>query len=160
MVIVTNTLIVAGNPIYDGRNLVVSNCTLTANGPHSFNSVRVIAGGVLTHSPATSNQVSALQLTIAGSLTIDATARIDVTGRGYSAGRTVGNVTNNAASGPAGGSYGGMGDAGWGAANPAYGDYRYPAEPGSGGSAYWDGVAGAGGGVVRITANQLQQLFS
>jgi len=33
---------------YDGQNIVVSGCTVTASGRHSFNSLQVTNGGVLT----------------------------------------------------------------------------------------------------------------
>ena len=34
---------------YDGADIVISNCTVTMDGVHSFNSVLVGAGGALTH---------------------------------------------------------------------------------------------------------------
>jgi hypothetical protein len=36
---------------YEGQDIVVSNCTLTVDGPHAFNSLQVLPGGVVTHSP-------------------------------------------------------------------------------------------------------------
>ena len=45
-----NTSIGVGNTNYDGTAIVVTNCTLTVDGPHAFSSVLVAAGGVLTHS--------------------------------------------------------------------------------------------------------------
>jgi len=39
------------DPSYDGQDIVVTNCTLTVDGPHTFNSVQLVNGGVLTHSP-------------------------------------------------------------------------------------------------------------
>ena len=45
-----NTAIAVGNTYYDGTAIVVTNCTLTVDGPHTFASVQVAAGGVLTHS--------------------------------------------------------------------------------------------------------------
>jgi len=35
---------------YDGQGIVISNCTVTVEGLHSFSGVQVQAGGVLTHS--------------------------------------------------------------------------------------------------------------
>ncbi|HXS68780.1 MAG TPA: hypothetical protein VN761_08040, partial [Candidatus Polarisedimenticolia bacterium] len=35
---------------YDGDDIIVSNCTLTVDGSHAFNSMQLIHGGVLTHS--------------------------------------------------------------------------------------------------------------
>jgi len=153
VVINTNTLIATGNTTYDGQNIVVSNCTLTANGPHSFNSLRVIANGVVTHTAAT-NAPAVLQLTVTGNLLVDATAKIDVTGRGYPGGYSVGNVTNSAATGLAGGSYGGLGVAGTtGQSNPTYGDYHDPANLGSGSGS---SSPSPGGGLIRITAGSAQ----
>jgi hypothetical protein len=35
---------------YDGQDIVVTNCTLTVDGTHTFNSVQLLSGAVLTHS--------------------------------------------------------------------------------------------------------------
>ena len=48
-VITNNTAISPLDASYDGADIVVSNCTVTVNGAHSFNSVLVVGGGVLTH---------------------------------------------------------------------------------------------------------------
>jgi hypothetical protein len=45
-----DTTIGAGNTNYDGQDIVVTNCTVTVDGPHAFSSVLVAAGGALTHS--------------------------------------------------------------------------------------------------------------
>jgi hypothetical protein len=34
----------------EGQDIVVTNCTLTVDGPHTFNSLQLLNGGVLTHS--------------------------------------------------------------------------------------------------------------
>jgi hypothetical protein len=44
-----NTVIQSFDGSYEGAEIVVSNCTLTVNGPHSFSNVLVGAGGTLTH---------------------------------------------------------------------------------------------------------------
>ena len=36
---------------YEGQDIAVTNCTLTVDGPHTFNSLQVLNGGVVTHSP-------------------------------------------------------------------------------------------------------------
>lgn len=36
---------------YEGQDIAVTNCTLTVDGPHAFNSLQVLNGGVVTHSP-------------------------------------------------------------------------------------------------------------
>jgi len=50
----TDTLIAYTNSEYDGQEIVVSNCTVTVDGAHSFLDVHVLSGGVLTHSAAPS----------------------------------------------------------------------------------------------------------
>src|SRR5262245_23068765 len=57
-VFTSNTVIGATDTTYDGLDLVISNCTVTVDGPHTFNSVRVAAGGALTHSNSPDGQVS------------------------------------------------------------------------------------------------------
>src|SRR5579872_2728119 len=49
-VITNNIALSAVNSSYDGLDLVISNCAVTVDGSHSFNSLYVGAGGVLTHS--------------------------------------------------------------------------------------------------------------
>jgi hypothetical protein len=58
-----NTIIGVGNTNYDGTAIVISNCTLTVDGPHAFSSVLVAAGGVLTHSPCPSGVIPNLYIT-------------------------------------------------------------------------------------------------
>jgi len=134
-VFTTNTLIDAGNTAYDGQDIVVINCTLTVNGPHSFNSLQVVNNAVVTHQATTASQEYSLLLTVASNLIVDATSKIDVSGRGYLQGRTLGNTTVGAATLVAGGSYGGLGGFGWNGSttNAVYGDYQNPNELGSGG---------------------------
>src|SRR6185437_7816474 len=35
----------------EGQDIIVTNCTLTVDGPHGFNSLQLLNGAVLTHSP-------------------------------------------------------------------------------------------------------------
>jgi hypothetical protein len=55
-----NATIGVGDTNYDGADIVVTNCTLTVDGPHTFSSLLVAAGGVLTHSFAPNGTVSNL----------------------------------------------------------------------------------------------------
>src|SRR5947208_9062014 len=49
-VVFTNDAAISlSNTSYDGSDLVVSNCTLTVDGPHAFASLLVGAGGTITH---------------------------------------------------------------------------------------------------------------
>jgi hypothetical protein len=121
-------------------------------------------GAVLTHPRATASTVPYLEVTTS-TLTVDATSRIDVSGRGYlggragdnasEVGRTLGNSTTGGSTGASGGSYGGPGgdspDAR--ASNAVYGDFRDPNEPGSGGAGTCG--RGTGGGLVRIDADMV-----
>ena len=45
-----DTAISFNNTNYDGADIVVTNCTLTVDGPHSFASLQVLNGANLTHS--------------------------------------------------------------------------------------------------------------
>ena len=130
---------------YDGQDIVVSGCTVTVDGSHSFNSLQLTNGGVLTHPATTASQEHSLKLSIAGDLVVGTNSAIDVSGKGYLPGYTLGNTTLGASVGYAGGSYGGLGGVGAGSANGVYGDYRNPNELGSGGS------DAPGGGLLRIT---------
>src|ERR1017187_5296254 len=85
-VFITDTIIAVSNPLYDDQPIVVSNCTLTVNGPHSFASLQVISNGVVTHTAAPNGEAGNLvSLTIAGDLGLDTLSRIDVSSRGYAA---------------------------------------------------------------------------
>ena len=44
-----DTIITFNNTNYDGLDIVVTNCTVTVDGPHSFASLQVLNGGNLTH---------------------------------------------------------------------------------------------------------------
>src|SRR5580704_14176182 len=57
-VFTTNTAIASGNTNFDGAHIVVTNCTLTVDGAHSFSSLHVATNGVLTHSPSPGGTVS------------------------------------------------------------------------------------------------------
>jgi len=57
-VISTDTAISAIDGSYDGTDLVISNCTVSLDGAHSFNSLLLTNGGVLTHSYFTNASAS------------------------------------------------------------------------------------------------------
>ncbi|MEJ5199410.1 MAG: hypothetical protein WHX53_10845, partial [Anaerolineae bacterium] len=128
---------------YDGKNIIIYGNTATINGTHPFASVAVLGGATLTHSPATADAEYRLELAITDTLWITTGAKIDVSARGYLAGRTLGNTTTGGATGMAGGSYGGLGHNNGGQSNATYGDYRNPNEHGSGRGPGSD-VAGGG----------------
>ncbi len=150
----TNTTIDSTNSLYEGQALIVDGCQVTINGTHLFESLTISNAGVVTHSAATTVAEYALRLTLLDRLRITAGASLNVAGKGYLSGRTVGNTTTGAAGGVAGGSHGGLGaeDSLKRQPNDAYGDFRQPVRPGSGGGGA-DGLAGgSGGGAVRVAA--------
>ncbi len=124
--------------------------------PIQAGSVSLLNGGTLTHQPATSTQTYSLQMTIANGLVIDTNSAINVSARGYTPDTTLGDSSRGASTGYSGGSYGGLGGANSGIPNPTYGDFHNPDELGSGGGDIGASGAGAGGGLIRITAASAQ----
>ncbi|HOC01141.1 MAG TPA: hypothetical protein PKM43_20625, partial [Verrucomicrobiota bacterium] len=149
--ITTPTYIGEDNRTYDSCDLVIEGTTVTMDGTHQFNSVTILNYGGLTHSACTVDAVHKLELEVTGTVTVDASSTIDVSGKGYLAGRTKGNTTEGGAEGSAGGSYGGQAgcDANGQCSNRAYGQYWEADEWGSGGGGPGGGT---GGGLVRIRA--------
>ncbi|MCX6878216.1 MAG: hypothetical protein NTW21_31050, partial [Verrucomicrobia bacterium] len=150
----TNTAIGAGNTTYDGEQITVSGCTLTVDGPHAFASLAVTNGGVVTHSAAPNGEANnRLELTIAGDVTVDATSRIDVNGRGFGTGQGTGAGGNCGTTGGGGGGHGGQGGSGSGCGGgSAYGSITQPTAWGSGGGRCSPvATAGSGGGTVRLS---------
>ena len=87
-----------------------------------------------------------VELLLSGVLTVDASSLINVSDKGYLAGRTTGNTTVGASVGLSGGSHGGLG--GEGGAS-VFDDYLDPDDWGAGGG------GGAGGGLIRVTAGSV-----
>ncbi len=125
-------------------------------------------GSVISHYAATTDTQYMLNIEVLNSkITIDATSKIDVSGRGYlgarqgdntgTCGRTFGNTNEGGSCYPSGASYGGLG--GKTGHNNVYGDLVNPNEVGSGGSGnsgiQYGGKGGNGGGLVRIVAKSL-----
>ena len=130
-----------------------------------LNTVDLKEYGVLTHPETTTRYEGSLDLAV-GTLLIDATASIDVTGRGYLGGNRsgLGETAHTVGFAPGaghgnGGSYGGLGGhysgAGSSQPNPVYGDLTDPTDLGSGGGA-WNGNGGDGGGRVFISATGIE----
>jgi RHS repeat-associated protein len=145
--------------------LVITGGSLTVSASSTVSDVTVTNGALLAVSALSASTLAVqqggvvraqgheLDLTISGEATVDATSRIDASGEGYGPGITAGGTT-----GPQddwGGSYGGLGGVapGHGQTNVVYGDYANPTDWGSGGWSY--ALAGAGGGLVRLTAGTL-----
>lgn len=122
-------------------------------------SLEILTGSILTHTLS-----SEAGLTIeADRIYVDATSRIDATGKGYRGGLRDGNaeiygLTLGELPGArrySGGSYGGMGgETSGGVPNPAYGHPAGPVYLGSGGAAGSNSrIGGNGGGRITITAH-------
>jgi hypothetical protein len=56
-----DTYIGVNDTTFDGMDIGVSNCTLTIDGPHSFVSVQLLTGGVITHTFAANGGLPALR---------------------------------------------------------------------------------------------------
>jgi hypothetical protein len=148
----TDTTIGAANSSYDGQEIVVTNCTLMVNGPHTFASLLVTNGGVLKHSAAPNGEAdNVLALNISGDVWVDTLSRIDVSGRGYDAQQGPGAGIANAGGWGTGASHGGVGGTAasyGGAGGGAYDSILTPAQLGSGGGV---GSGGPGGGAVVLS---------
>ena len=107
-----------GTLLVDGGTLMAERVT----GP----ALVLTNAAVLTSTNSTASQMHMLEIDVAV-ITVSTNSRIDVSGKGYLAGRTSGNTTNGASTQFSGGSYGGMGGGySGGLANRVYGDYADP----------------------------------
>ena len=161
IIITDPTIIGPADTSFDNQSIIIDGAPVVIDGSHPFVDLTLRNGAVVTHSEATTTTESAMELQIAGTLNIDATSSIDVSGAGYlgafsggngsSNGRTLGNVSGSTRRN--GGSHAGLGGAGTAPATPnaAYGDFQDPSDPGSGGGSD-QGVGGDGGGTLRIDA--------
>lgn len=173
----SNTTLGVGDTTYDGQSIIVSNCTLTVDGPHSFAKLVVTNGGSLTHSPWSAGLTNnRLELTIAGDVfvtggsAIRGNASLHVTGaftlatnatfsadaKGYPVGDDGGpGVGGQSPWRGGGGGHGGLGGAGRSDAGPApggeaYGDPLAPTALGSRGGHGLYGPGAPGGGAIRL----------
>lgn len=158
-VISTPTLLGAGDLTHDGSNVRVVGTTLTIDGHHAFHNLDLRDGAVVTHPETTTVAEFGIDLST-WTISIDATSRIDVAGRGYlggnhgdnseSYGRTRGNLPGSTYR--SGGSYGGPGAAYGGTPSPTYGYVTDPVDLGSGGSSGACGRGADGGGRIALEA--------
>ena len=134
-------------------DVTVDDSTLQCDGPQSMTSLSIVDKGVVNHPAVTPTATHSLNLDVSGTVTIDATSRIDVTNDGYAPGYTTGNTTTGGATGGSGGSYGGLGGVypTTSATNAIYGSYALPNDWGSGAAGGY-----AGGGLVQLQAQTLQ----
>jgi len=167
MVITGSSLTLTGGITAPG-NLTLDGSSVTVAGAVNVAGILTLKNSsILSHYGATTSATYKLDIT-AASVSVDATSKIDVSGKGYLGGRqggnntdtgmTLGNVTTGGSTYYAnGGSYGGLGGlSGSGSVNTSYGSLMLPGELGSGGSANGSSYPGAsGGGLVKLTAGAL-----
>jgi hypothetical protein len=145
--------------VFTAERLVVSGTNVLVMPEHGMplwvGDLELLGGAILSHLPNTLTQTYSLDVEAAGRLVIDANSRIDVNGRGYLAGRTLGNTNAGASTGYSGGSHGGRGFSHNGSSGAVYDNAAAPHEPGSGGAGGNGYAGGSGGGVVRLQAGQI-----
>ena len=168
VVISSNTAWAAGS--YQLNSLVVNNgATLTVGGGSTLNvtvgitvtgSSNIVLQGANTAGQVNGSWQGAGVTLNAATVEVDAGSSINADGQGYLAGSY--GPPSVAGAGPgggpagasAGGSYGGVGGTGGantGAATAIYGSVTAPTDLGSGGGSRWSsGVAGSGGGAIRL----------
>jgi hypothetical protein len=154
-VITSDTVIGASDFSYDNQNLVISNATVTCDGPHSLLSLRVATGAALTHlDPSATATNAGLFLTIANDVEVEPGALVNANGRGYASesGPGAGHHLSSPQDG-SGAAYGGNG--GLSSSNApagiAYGSAFAADQLGSGGGTGAGGSGGSGGGLIQLT---------
>ncbi len=149
VVFTTDTSIGALDTSYDGQDVVVSNCTVTIDGEHAFNSFRLATGGTLTHTLASNG----LSLTITNDLQVEPGGAINLTGRGFDGNTGTGNGgeagSPQSGAGAGHGGYGGLSSSNALGGN-CYGVFDQPATLGSGGGQGASAIGGAGGGAIKL----------
>jgi len=63
-VFTNNLTITESNTSFDGQDIVIDGATLTVDGRHSFNSLLLTNGAVLTHSPCAATTTHKLDLVV------------------------------------------------------------------------------------------------
>jgi MYXO-CTERM domain-containing protein len=131
--------------------------TLVLNRQLALPSFDTLSGAIVTHDPG----VRTMHLVVGQRLALVAGARIDGTGLGLRAQRTLDPFTGREGTGSVGangGSHGGLGGLVSGSTGraPVFDDPSDPQLPGGGGGAYSSGGGGSGGGVLRVTAGLAQ----
>jgi hypothetical protein len=167
-----STMTVTGTGTVSG-NVALNNSALTIKSSlQATGDVFLQNNSLLTHTASTTAETGKVDVT-AATMTIDATSKVDVSGKGYlggfqsgngvPTGRTLGNTTTGGSTGLSGGSYAGIGGES-SKANAAYGDMANPSELGSGGSGYiyepsvlntYYLPGNNGGGLIRLNIGTL-----
>src|SRR5438105_14333718 len=73
-----DTYIASGDSTFDNLDIIITNCTVTVDGPHNFASIHLLNSGHLTHSPSNS-----LNLVVAADCEVEQGAGITADGNGF-----------------------------------------------------------------------------
>jgi len=138
--------ITAADEDYEDQDIAIIGTTLTIDGAHSFHSVQLMKGAVVTN---TAGSAAGISLTIAEDAIVDAGSKVTADTLGYRDGKGPGATSGD--SGPGAG-YGGTGGRGGAAGGPTYGSCTSPSSLGSGGTSVYSGTGGWGGGSVVLKA--------
>jgi hypothetical protein len=112
-------------------------------------------GGLLTHGANTTALARWLNITVGGTLDVQAGGQLNADGKGYNPGylgTSKGGAGSSYTSG-GGGGHGGAGGPGGAAGGVANDAFNAPALPGSGGGTASPGVGGSGGGLIKLNVN-------
>src|SRR5690606_20518408 len=140
---------VGGQLTVPNNALVVDGITLSLAQDHTFESIHIKNGGVLTTPVATEIFKNGIAIE-ATTIIVDEGSRIDVSGKGFLGDSSAGRYT--------GGSHGGRG--GYyesQLSGPVYGEYQTPSDVGYGGRNSSTNGTGSirGGGAIKLTADEL-----
>ncbi len=156
------TIIDKYNDSWDNAVVIIDNSVLVVNGEHHFKRLFLTNNALLTHSLTDTNSCEGMILNISDSLYIDATSKINVSGKGYAGGNK--NICaetqdfNCGATGLSGGSYSGFGGAVDGFSGRMFGSNVFPRDLGAGGAYNGDDSlvqGGNGGGRVEINVPKI-----
>ncbi|MET1080944.1 MAG: hypothetical protein ABWY06_23265 [Pseudomonas sp.] len=126
--------------------LLVDGFTLELSKDIQIAKIRVINSGVLSMRPVVSGATQGITLS-ADEILVDATSRIDVSGKGL--------LAPDSMDSRCGASHGGLGGAPYCVPNPVYGEYLTPVSLGLGGGTYGT-VVTRGGGALKLVTRSLQ----
>jgi len=143
-IITQDTVIDEFDYSFDNSNIGLVNATVEIRGEHAFYNLSLWDSSIITNSAYEEGQGN-LNITVIKTLHIDSTSCIDMTGKGYPGGITVGGESHSI--GNATGSHGGVGEFG---NCSTYGSYFNPDLPGAGGSQF-----NPGGGVIKLQSDIL-----
>lgn len=132
---------------YDGQEIVVDKCVVTVSGVHTFASLQVHEGGMLT----APESVTGLAVVVSGDVLVSAGGRLGMDEKGSATGQGGGSSLGVPLAG-SGGGYGGNGGqaAGVSRSGGTYGSVVEPTGLGSGGGAGLGGPGGKGGGLINL----------